>query len=153
MEIADQREASQRAMFLAPVAVHLLLVKDGRVLLLRRYNTGYEDGNYSVVAGHIDGGEELRAAMIREASEEAGIEICRSNLEVVGVMHFKGDKEYVHFFLKTSVWCGEIINMEPAKCDDLRWFGLHGLPDNTVPYIRTAIENYCNGTWFGTFGW
>ena len=153
MEIADHREASQRAMFLAPVAVHLLLVKDGRVLLLRRYNTGYEDGNYSVVAGHIDGGEELRAAMIREAREEAGIEICRSNLEVVGVMHFKGDEEYVHFFLKTSVWCGEIINMEPAKCDDLRWFGLHGLPDNTVPYIRTAIENYCNGTWFGTFGW
>ena len=46
-------------MFLAPVAVHLLLVKDDRVLLLKRYNTGYEDGNYSVVAGHIDGGEDL----------------------------------------------------------------------------------------------
>ena len=78
-------------MFLAPVAVHLLLVKNDRVLLLRRYNTGYEDGNYSVVAGHIEGGEDLKTAMIREAREEAGIEILRSKLEVVGVIHFKGN--------------------------------------------------------------
>jgi len=33
---------------------HLLLFKDEHVLLLRRENTGYEDGNYGVVAGHID---------------------------------------------------------------------------------------------------
>ena len=68
------------ALFVAPIAVHLLLVKDSRVLLLRRYKTGYEDGNYSVVAGHIDGWEELKDAMIREVKEEAGIEIRRSNL-------------------------------------------------------------------------
>ena len=53
-------------MFTSPVAVHLFLVQDGRILLLRRYNTGYEDGNYSVVAGHIDGGEKLKSAMVRE---------------------------------------------------------------------------------------
>ena len=140
-------------MFLAPVAVHLLLVEDGKVLLLRRYNTGYEDGNYSVVAGHIDGGEKLKAAMVREAREEAGIEISRSNLEIVGVIHFNGDREYIAFFLKASVWSGVVMNMEPDKCDDLRWFGIRDLPDNTIPYIRRAIENYCNGIWFGSVGW
>ena len=121
--------------------------------MLRRYNTGYEDGNYSVVAGHIDGGEDLKTAMIREAREEAGIEISRSSLEVVGVVHFKGDAEYVHFFLKASEWSGEVTNMEPDKCDDLRWFGIRELPDNTIPYVRRAIENYCNGIWFGSVGW
>ena len=64
-------------MFLAPVSVHLLLVRTGRILLLRRYNTGYEDGNYSLVAGHIEGGEELKAAMIREAREESGVFVRR----------------------------------------------------------------------------
>ena len=59
-------------MFLAPVAVHLLLVKDDRVLLLKRYNTGYEDGNYSVVAGHIDGGEDLKTAMIQRGERGSG---------------------------------------------------------------------------------
>ena len=77
-------------MFLTPIAVHLLLVREERVLLLRRYNTGYEDGNYSVVAGHVEGGEELVTAMIREAREEAGIELLPSDLEVVGVHHEHG---------------------------------------------------------------
>ena len=139
-------------MFLAPVAAHLLLVEDDRVLLLRRFNTGYEDGNYSVVAGHIEGGEDLKTAMIRER-EEAGIEILRSNLEVVGVIHFKGNVEYLHFFLEASVWSGEITNMEPDKCDDLRGFGIRDLPDNTIPYVRRAIENYRKGIWLGSVGW
>ena len=140
-------------MFLAPVAVHLLLVKDDRILLLRRYNTGYEDGNYSVVAGHIDGGEDLKTAIIREAREEAGIAVSRPNLEVVGVIHFKGNTEYVHFFLKASTWSGEITNMEPEKCDELKWFGIRDLPDSTIPYVRRGIDNYREGIWFGSVGW
>ena len=140
-------------MFLTPVAVHLLLVKEGRFLLLRRHNTGYEDGNYSVVAGHIEGGEDLRTAMIREAREEAGIEVSPANLEVVGVIHFKGDRAYIHFFLKASAWSGEVNNMEPDKCDDLSWFDVRDLPVNTVSYVRRAIENYRNGTWFDSVGW
>ena len=141
------------AKFLAPVSVHLLLVRGNTVLLLRRYNTGYEDGNYSLVAGHVEGGEELTAAMVREASEEAGIEISPSDLEVVGVIHSITDKEYVHFFLKSSQWSGEVRNMEPNKCDDLSWCDFRDLPDNTIPYVRRAIENYRKGVWFDSFGW
>ena len=131
-------------MFLAPIAVHLLL---------RRYNTGYEDGAYSVVAGHAEGGEDLKTAMIRETREEAGIDISPSNLEVVGAMHFRGDKEYISFFLKASAWSGQVTNMEPGKCDDLRWFDIEGLPSNTIPYVRHAIENYRKGVWFSSYGW
>lgn len=140
-------------MFLAPVAVHLLLVQDGKVLMLRRYNTGYQDGNYSVVAGHIDGGEELKTAMIREAREEAGITISPSDLSVVGVIHLVEDDEYVSFFLHASKYSGEIVNMELHKCDDLRWFDLDDLPSNTIPYVRRAIQNYRAGVWFDSLGW
>ena len=37
-----------------PVAVHLFFLRDDQILLLRRFNTGYEDGKYSVVAGHLE---------------------------------------------------------------------------------------------------
>lgn len=73
--------------FTAPVTIHLFFVKDESILLLRRYNTGYEDGNYSVVAGHLDGGETVKEAAIREAKEEAGIDITEEKVQIVSVMH------------------------------------------------------------------
>lgn len=139
--------------FKMPVAAHLLLIREGKVLLLRRFNTGYEDGNYSVVAGHLDGNEDVKSAMIREAMEEAGIEIKSNNLQIVGVMHRKSEGERVDFFLVAELWNNEIVNMEPEKCDDLSWFEVDNLPINTIPYIKRAIENYISGVQFDIYGW
>jgi 8-oxo-dGTP diphosphatase len=134
-------------------AVHIFLIWDGQVLLLRRFNTGYEDGNYSVVAGHLDGGEEVKAAAIREAREEVGIKIAPGDLQVVGVMHRRSDDERVDFFVTAAAWAGEIANQEPHRCDQLAWFDLDALPENVIPYVRRALDNYRKGKWFDSFGW
>ena len=63
-----------------PVAVHIFLLRENHVLLLRRAHTGYEDGNYSVVAGHLDGGERVTRAAIREAHEGVGIALRPTDL-------------------------------------------------------------------------
>ena len=55
--------------------VHLFLLNDDRLLLLRRCNTDYENGNYSVIAGGVEADEEVTAAAIREATEEVGIDV------------------------------------------------------------------------------
>ncbi|ARU63347.1 NUDIX hydrolase [Tumebacillus avium] len=133
-------------------AVHIFFVREGQVLLLRRANTGYEDGNYSVVAGHIDGNEEVTSAAIREAREEAGVEILAGDVQVVGVMHRLSNDERVDFFVAVERWSGEICNMEPDKCDDLRWFAWDDLPDNIIPYVRRALHNYRQGVWFDSVG-
>jgi 8-oxo-dGTP diphosphatase len=134
-------------------AVHLFLLHDKHILLLRRYNTGYADGQYSSVAGHLDGNEQVKEAMIREAREEAGIELAEQDIQVVGVMHRKAAQERIDFFLTATSWSGEIVNNEPDKCDQLAWFPLDNLPENTIPYIKRAIENYQQGKWFDSFGW
>jgi 8-oxo-dGTP pyrophosphatase MutT (NUDIX family) len=136
-----------------PVTAHNFLIKDGQVLMLRRFNTGYEDGNYSVVAGHLDGDETLVAAAIREIEEEVGVKVLPENIAVVGVMHRKSDDERVDFFLATETWLGEPSNREPDKCDDLGWYAFDVLPVNTIPYVRKALQNYCQGVWFDEFGW
>ena len=134
--------------------VHIFLTNnEDEILLLRRFNTGYEDGKYSVIAGHIDGNEEVTTAAIREAKEEAGIEIRPSDIEVVGVMHRKGTDERVDFFLAASRWNGSIANAEPDKCDDLSWHSVYALPVNMVAYVRRALENYRKGKFFDSFGW
>lgn len=134
-------------------SVYLLFVKDGKILLLRRANTGYEDGNYGLVAGHLDAHESLTHAAIREGKEESGVDINPVDLEVKTTMHRRQSDERVDFFFEVKKWNGEPINTEPDKCDDLSWFNLDNLPQNTIPYIRQAIECYKKGIIYSEFGW
>lgn len=54
----------------AAVSVHLFLRQESEILLLRQYQTGNEDGNYSVPAGHVELNEEVRRAMDRERKKK-----------------------------------------------------------------------------------
>lgn len=132
---------------------HLFLVRDGNILLLQRQNTGYEDGNYSVPAGHKDADETVTQAMIREAKEEAGIIVRPQDLKVVHVMNRKSDHEEIDFFLYANQWEGEPKNMEPEKCGDLSWFPLAELPENVILYIRAAISSWQQGIYYSEFGY
>ena len=134
------------------VAVHLILEHNNEFLLLRRYNTGYEDGNYSVIAGHLNGNETIKEAMIREALEEANITIDDKHLKIVGVMHRKDGDESIDYYLYTNKFSGNVRIMEPNKCDDLAFYKLDNLPDNIISYIKTALYNYKNNIIFSEYG-
>ncbi len=103
------------------VTVQLILKKEDKVLLLRRTNTGFADGRYGFVGGHVEKGEEIKQAMIREAKEELGIDIQEKDLQVKYVMNRKvGEKEYIDFVLTADKWFGKEKIMEPHKCDKIR---------------------------------
>ena len=136
-----------------PVTVHLLFLREKQILIARRRNTGYRDGEYSVPAGHLDGGETVLSAGIREALEEVGLQLDEAQLEFVGVMHRLEDDERIDFFVRVRAWRGEPVNKEPDKCDDLRWADLAALPENMVPYVRRAIDNALRGLVFDEYGW
>ncbi len=127
--------------FRVALAVHVFLQRGDDILMLRRANTGYADGLLSVPAGHLDGGESVIAAAIREAAEEVGIELT------------PGDVRVVDFFVAATGWRGEIVNNEPHKCAELLWAPLATPPPDTVPYVREAISDYSTGNWFSTSGW
>lgn len=134
-------------------AVHLFMIQNQQVLLSCRANTGYMDGYYSVVAGHLEPGETVVETAIREAQEEAGLTLLPKNIEVVQVMHRRDGDERIDFFVRVHAWQGEIRNAEPQKCNGLGWFPLDKLPENTVPYVRQALHNYRQEIWFESFGW
>ena len=136
-----------------PVTVHLLFFRANQILLARRFNTGYRDGEYSVPAGHLDGDETVRAAAAREAQEEIGVRIEADDIRFSSVMHRIEGDERVDFFVHIQKWEGEPFNAEPDKCDELRWTEMNDLPENIIPYVRRAIENHLNGVTFDEFGW
>lgn len=134
------------------VAVNLILIKDGKALLLRRLNTGWKDGEYGTVAGHVDGNETIANSAVREAKEEAGIDIEERDLRVVHTQHRICDRyEYIDFSVQAGKWSGEPANLEPHKCDDLSWHPLNPLPVNTIPYIRLVFENIEKGIPFSEY--
>ncbi len=63
----------------AKIAVYLILKREEETLLLLRQNTGYMDGFYGLVSGHVENDESAVTAMIREAHEESGITIKEEN--------------------------------------------------------------------------
>lgn len=136
-----------------PATVHLLFFRENQILLLRRFNTGYGDGQYSVPAGHLDGGETVIAAAAREAEEEIGVKIQSNEMSFSTVMHRIEGDERVDFFIHVCQWNGEPFNAEPDKCDELCWVDVDHLPENTIPYVRRAIQNHREGIKFDEFGW
>jgi 8-oxo-dGTP diphosphatase len=134
-------------------AVYLILIKGNKTLLSRRYNTGWMDGKFSLIAGHLDGNESIYQAMIREAKEEAGIVVKKKDLIPATVLHRLSDREYADFFFVCKKWKGTPHILEANKCDKMEWFDLDKLPKNTLLYIRKVFENYKNKVAFGEYGW
>lgn len=83
-------------------ASYLFLIQDNQILLQRRFQTGFEDGNYGVPAGHLDGGETAREGGAREICEEIGIEVQPGDLQVVHVMHRKASNDERFDFFMTA---------------------------------------------------
>ncbi|MGW7692386.1 methyltransferase domain-containing protein [Streptomyces asiaticus] len=134
------------------VDVHLILRRGGDVLLARRANTGYADGLLHAPSGHVEDGEDVRAAMVREAAEEIGISLGPDEVRVVLVLQHKaptGDARTGWFFEAEVGERGgggrEPVNREPEKCSELGWFPLDALPDDMVAYCRAGLEAYRAG--------
>lgn len=135
-------------------AAYVFFFRDDQILLSRRYDTGFEDGNYSLPAGHTEPGETFTDSAIRETAEEIGISLTPESIEVSHVMHRKTpEREYVDVFFTCKKWSGNPENREPKKCDDLSWFPINNLPKNIVPNVKHAIECSTKSIFYSEFGW
>jgi 8-oxo-dGTP diphosphatase len=140
--------------FTLPAAVFLILQKDSKVLLMRRAHTGWHDGDFDLVAGHIDGSESLRTALAREAKEEMGITIQPDDAVFVHLIHglFEDGKEYFNIFFTVDTWTDEPRIMEPNKCDKIEWFDLDKLPLNLTESAKRGLIAFRSNDHYSDFG-
>lgn len=134
-------------------AVYLILARRNTVLLLLQEGTGYEDGRYSLPAGHPEENEDLLAAMVRETYEETGISLSAGSLVLSHTMHrmFPDAPDRIDLFFTAGTWCGEPQNTEPAKCASLAWHPAGSLPANTIPYIGAALGHWQSGVTYSSW--
>ncbi|HEY2267500.1 MAG TPA: NUDIX domain-containing protein [Streptosporangiaceae bacterium] len=127
------------------VDVILLLMRNGRILLRERANTGYGDGAYEPPTGQLADRETIVETAIRVAAAEAGISIRAENVSLAHVMHDVSGSGRIVFFLSVSGWPGEFIS------PDARWFPVATLPTNMLDRSRVALRNYAEGMRFSTY--
>ena len=122
-----------------------------QVLLQLREGTGYMDGHWAAAAaGHVEAGESVLDAAVREATEELGITVDPADLVPLCAMHRTAAPhgpvdERVYFFFECRRWSGEPRLQETDKSADLRWFDLAGLPEPVVPHEHQVLRGIRDG--------
>lgn len=139
--------------------VMLLKTEDGKrkVLLQRRQNTGFADGLWDFsCSGHVEQGESMSQAAVREAKEELGINIPLDKIFFFALVH-KREKErdltYYNAYFVCEHFSGEPHICEIEKCSKLQWFDIDNLPDDLIPDRKKAVQSYLNGVHYFEYGW
>jgi 8-oxo-dGTP pyrophosphatase MutT (NUDIX family) len=127
-------------------AVYVLLRREGQVLLQLRRGTGFMDGHWAAAAaGHVEPGESVVAAAVREAREELAVGLLPQDLRPVTTMH-RGEpggpalEQRVDFFYEAHRWDDVPALQEAAKAADLGWFSLDALPEPVVPHEAVVLR-------------
>ena len=96
----------------AVVAVGAVVLRaDRRVLLVKRANAPLA-GEWTLVGGHVEPGESLHAAVVREVREETGLDVVVERLLEVVILAREGYAYEIHEHLCWPV--------HDARADDLR---------------------------------
>ena len=124
-----------------PAAYLALVDKEGRVLFMRRSNTGYQDGKLGLPSGHLEAGETPSEALIREVKEEIGLELDLVQFQHVMYRSCRDNSEddRVDFFFRASFEGQKIENCEPHKCSELLWIKYPFENSDIIPYIKDAL--------------
>ena len=117
----------------------IVLVRDGdRVLLARK--AVWAPGRYALVAGFVDNGESLEAAVAREVQEEVGVDV--KDIHYVGSQNWPFPSQLMVGF--TAEYAGGAIAIDPDELEEARWFPGDRLPDGPSRHsiARWILDNY-----------
>lgn len=98
---------------------------------------------YTIPAGHVDEGEDVKIAAIREVSEETGISIADAVLIkediIIGDSCSRGADIHKWFLYASRV---DKVNVElNDEGESYAWFNLDSLPENLTAITEAFLNN------------
>jgi ADP-ribose pyrophosphatase YjhB (NUDIX family) len=121
------------------VAAGVLVIRDGKVLLVRRALEP-QQGRWTLPAGFVDAGEDPRLAAARECNEETGLDV-----ETTGVLDVFSGREHPQGADIVLVFTARAIGgtLRPGDdADAVDFFGPGELPDLAFQATRRSIERW-----------
>lgn len=121
------------------VAAGVLIVKDERVLLVRRAGEPFR-GLWTLPAGFVNAGEDPAEAAARECLEETGLSV-----RVTRVFDIVAGKEHPRGADFVIVYQAEIIGGELAAEDDadaVEWFDKSNLPPIAFRATQKVLQSF-----------
>lgn len=121
------------------------------VLLQFREGTGFMDQHWACgAAGHVEAGESVFAAAVREVREELAVQIGAADLVPLVVVHRRHedeapDNQRIDVFFACERWDGDPAIQEAHKAGGLDWFPLDELPDPVVPHEARVLRALASG--------
>lgn len=141
-------------------ACFMVLRRGNEIAMVLRKNTGWMDGYYGLPAGKGEWDEPFTVGCIREAKEEAGVDVNPEDIHFLHVVHRhsaheRGDDytDWVDVYYEATKWEGEPYNAEEHKSEALHWIDIDKLPENIVPPQLDALRRIAKGEKYSEYGW
>lgn len=134
-----------------PIGINALIINDKNEILLglRAGNRG-GSGTYGLIGGKAVNGETIEETCIREIKEETGLDVNTCDLGVVNIFTTQSTPTALFYQIGVLVkkYSGTPQNMEPTKCDELKFFKLDNLPTNLFMGTKGNIELYLKNKFY-----
>ena len=114
-----------------------VVVRRGEDVLLVRHTYGRR-AEWDLPGGFINDGEAPQDAVLRELSEEVGLQAQRPVALGAILLRSSGRRDTVHCFAADAA-DGAAIDVDEGEIAQARWFAHHELPSETTPYTRRMV--------------
>ncbi len=136
-------------------AVYTFLIRDQKFFVIKRANTGWMDGKFTVPSGHVEEDETFLEAAIRETKEEAGISIKPESLRFVHLCdrdEEKNDRVWDDAYFVCADFDGEPFNAESEKASEGVWFDYQNPPEELmIPAVYHVLQKVKQGIFYSAY--
>lgn len=121
----------------------ILLNNKSQILLLKRsQKCRNKAGYWTIPGGKVEFNETVEKALKREIKEELSIDIeVKKLISLTNDIIPRENQHWVSSQHLCVIVSGKIQNLEPHKCQEIKWFDLNNLPDKLTNTTKNGIKN------------